>query len=87
MAKKLTTLGYQVDCVITSEFLAEKIQENVEPSSKIYTSKFADLEISRKYDLILFSESFQYVQLDRSINKILSILDNNGYLLICDVFH
>ena len=80
LAKKLTALGYQVDCVIPSEFLAEKIQENVDPSSKIYTSKFEELEISDKYDLILFSESFQYVQLDRSINKILSILDKKGYI-------
>ena len=87
LAKKLTALGYQVDCVIPSEFLAEKIQENVHPSSKIYTSKFEELEISDKYDLILFSESFQYVKLNISINKILSILDKNGYLLICDVFH
>ena len=87
LAKKLIKLGYQVDCVIPSEFLAEKIKENVDPSSKIYTSKFEELEISDKYDLILFSESFQYVKLNRSINKILSILDKNGYLLICDVFH
>ena len=87
LAKKLISLGYQVDCVIPSEFLAEKVQQKLDASSKIHITKFEDLNISNNYDLILFSESFQYVHLIKSIDKILSILDKNGYLLICDVFH
>ena len=87
LAKKLISLDYQVDCVIPSEFLAEKVLQKLDASSKIYITKFEDLDISKNYDLILFSESFQYVQLANSINKILSILYKNGYLLICDVFH
>ena len=87
LAKKLISLGYQVDCVIPSEFLAEKVQQKLDASSKIHITKFEDLDISNNYDLILFSESFQYVHLIKSIDKILSILDKNGYLLICDVFH
>ena len=87
LAKKLILLDYQVDCVIPSEFLAEKVLQKLDASSKIYITKFEDLDISKNYDLILFSESFQYVQLANSINKILSILYKNGYLLICDVFH
>ena len=87
LAKKMVSLGYQVDCVIPSEFLAEKVQQKLDASSKIHITKFEDLDISNNYDLILFSESFQYVHLIKSIDKILSILDKNGYLLICDVFH
>jgi len=87
LAKKLISLGYQVDCVIPSEFLAEKVQQKLDTSSIIHITKFENLNISQNYDLILFSESFQYVQLNKSIGKILSILDKNGYLLICDVFH
>ena len=87
LAKKLISLGYQVDCVIPSEFLAEKVQQKLDTSSIIHITKFENLNISQNYDLILFSESFQYVQLTKSIGKILSILDKNGYLLICDVFH
>ena len=87
LAIKLVALGYQVDCVIPSEFLADKVQQKLDGSSKIHITKFEDLDISNNYDLILFSESFQYVHLIKSIDKILSILDKNGYLLICDVFH
>ena len=87
LAKKIVGLGYQVDCVIPSEFLADKVQQKLDGSSKIHINKFEDLDISSNYDLILFSESFQYVHLIKSIDKILSILDKNGYLLICDVFH
>ena len=87
LAKKIVALGYQVDCVIPSEFLADKVQQKLDGSSKIHITKFEDLDISSNYDLILFSESFQYVHLIKSIDKILSILDKNGHLLICDVFH
>ena len=87
LAKKIVALGYQVDCVIPSEFLADKVQKKLDGSSKIHITKFEDLDISNNYDLILFSESFQYVHLIKSIDKILSILDKNGHLLICDVFH
>ena len=38
-------------------------------------------------DRVLFSESFQYVELNDSIKKIISVLNKNGHLLICDVFH
>ena len=86
-AKKLIKLGYQVDCVIPSEFLAEKVKVKLSDSSNVYINKFEDLDISHHYDLVLFSESFQYVKLNDSIKKIISVLNKNGHLLICDVFH
>ena len=87
LAKKLIKLGYQVDCVIPSEFLAEKVKVKLSDSSNVYINKFEDLDISHHYDLVLFSESFQYVELNDSIKKIISVLNKNGHLLICDVFH
>ena len=87
LAKKLIKLGYQVDCVIPREFLAEKVKVKLSDSSNIYINKFEDLNISHHYDLVLFSESFQYVKLNDSIKKVISLLNKNGHLLICDVFH
>ena len=87
LAQKLINLGYKVDCVVPSEFLAKKIKDKLGKNSIIHVCKFEDLEVSQSYDLILFSESFQYVLMEQSINKIVSMLPKNGHLLICDVFH
>lgn len=87
LAQKLINLGYKVDCVVPSEFLAEKIEDKLGKNSIVHVCKFEDMEVSQSYDLVLFSESFQYVQMAQSIDKIVSILPKNGHLLICDVFH
>ena len=87
LAQKLINLGYKVDCVVPSEFLAKKIKAKLGKNSIIHVCKFENLEVSQSYDLILFSESFQYVLMEQSINKIVSMLPKNGHSLICDVFH
>jgi len=87
LAQKLINLGYKVDCVVPSEFLAEKIEDKLGKNSIVHVCKFEDMEVSQSYDLVLFSESFQYVQMAQSIDKIVSMLPKNGHLLICDVFH
>lgn len=87
LAQKLINQGYKVDCVVPSEFLAKKIKDKLDKNSIIHVCKFENLEVSQSYDLILFSESFQYVLMEQSINKIVSMLPKNGHLLICDVFH
>jgi len=87
LAQKLINLGYKVDCVVPSEFLAEKIEDKLGKNSIVHVCKFEDMEVSQSYDLVFFSESFQYVQMAQSIDKIVSILPKNGHLLICDVFH
>ncbi len=86
LARKLIDLGHEVDCVIPSDFLAERIREKLAGRSTVHVCKFEDLETTKPYDLILFSESFQYVQLKESVQKIEKMLSPNGYLLICDVF-
>ena len=87
LAQKLINLGYKVDCLVPSEFLAKKIKDKLGKNSIVHVCKFEDLEVSQSYDLILFSESFQYVRMEQSIDKIVSMLPKNGHLLICDVFH
>lgn len=44
------------------------------------------LETEDRYDLILFSESFQYVNIRIALDKTLEFLNPAGWLLICDVF-
>ena len=86
LAMKLINKGFQTDCVIPSEFLAEQVQAKLEDRSTIHICGFESVSDSEVYDLILFSESFQYVKLGKSLDKISSMLAPGGHLLICDFF-
>ncbi len=86
LAKKFLTLGYEVDCVLPSEFLAENIRKKLGDQSTVHVCGFEDLDTDKTFDMILFSESFQYVKLGFSIDKIVDMLPDNGHLLICDFF-
>ena len=44
------------------------------------------METENTYDLILFSESFQYVPIEVSLEKCVNLLNPSGYILICDFF-
>ena len=86
LALKLLNLGYAVDCVIPSEFLAKQVAEKLGERSKIHICGFEKVDDYKKFDLILFSESFQYIKLEKSLNKIVKMLNSSGSLLICDFF-
>ena len=86
LALKLLNSGYAVDCVIPSEFLAEQVAAKLDDRSSIYICGFEKINDSKKYDLILFSESFQYIKLGESLIKIVKMLNSSGHLLICDFF-
>lgn len=86
LAKKMIDLGYEVDCVIPSEFLAENVRNKLDDRSTVHVCGFEDLDTEKSYDMILFSESFQYVKLGFSIDKIVNMLPKDGHLLICDFF-
>jgi SAM-dependent methyltransferase len=84
-AKRLVDLGYKVDCVSPSPFLAGKVR-SILPDSKIFECPYEMLQTNAKYDLIMFSESFQYINIEKSLQQTSALLNSDGYLLICDVF-
>ena len=86
LAKKLLGHGYEVDCVIPSEFLADNVRKKLDDRSTVHVCGFENLETEKTYDLILFSESFQYVKLGFSIDKIMEMLSSGEHLMICDFF-
>jgi len=85
-SKRLADMGYKVSCVSPSPVLSTRVRELIGNACKIYECKFEDLQTEDKYDLVLFSESFQYIKVRRSLAKTLEILNPGGYLLVCDVF-
>ena len=86
LALKLLNLGYAVDCIIPSNFLAEQVAAKLQDRGKIHICEFEKVDDLKKFDLILFSESFQYIKLVKSLNKIVKMLNSSCHLLICDFF-
>lgn len=86
LAHDLTELGYQVEGVSPSELLSEAAKKNVGPDFVIYQGLFEQVEIEKKYDLVMFSESFQYIDLKVSLKKAKALLKPGGHILVCDFF-
>lgn len=86
LAEKLVNNGYTVDCVSPSDYLSDAIEEKLKNSVSVYRSTFEKLELEKKYDLVIFSESFQYVNIKKSLKKIPLAVHDKGHLLICDFF-
>ena len=85
-AFRLKELGYAVDCVSPSPFLTKEAAHRLKGSTRIFDCRYEDLDTDRRYDLVLFSESFQYIDLDRGLCKTADVLTDDGYLMICDFF-
>jgi len=86
LAGKLVDNGYHVDCVSPSEYLSDSIEQKLKKRVTVYRSTFEDLDLQKKYDIVVFSESFQYVNIKKALNKIPLAVQEKGHVLICDFF-
>lgn len=84
-AKKLIALGHEVEIVVPSALLARRCRANA-PQAKVHEMVFEDFSTDRRFDLCLFSESFQYIKLDTALGKALEFLKPGGHILIADCF-
>jgi SAM-dependent methyltransferase len=85
-AQELINSGYQVDCVSPGTILTEHARRILIGNTEIFQCKFEDISTEKKYDLILFSESFQYIKMDASFTNSLKFLNPEGHIMICDFF-
>ena len=85
-AEVLTEHGFKVDCVSPGKMLGDLVEARLKKGSTLYRGRFEEVAIPRSYDLILFSESFQYIPIDMAITKAMSLLKPGGHILICDFF-
>ena len=85
-AQKLIKLGYTVDCVSPSLHLTKHVRQNLGNQAPVFECFYEELTTNRTYDLILFSESFQYLRLLIAMNKTIQMLNDQGHILICDFF-
>jgi len=86
MAKKFADMGYRVDCVCPSHFLAEQARGLLGNKSHIFECPYEQMETENLYDVILFSESFQYIDIEEALRKTVFFSNRDGYMLICDFF-
>jgi len=85
-ASLLLKKGYKVDCVSPSQYLSQVTREKVGDKCEIFESTFETVQTDKKYDLMLFSESFQYIKIEKALDKCAHLLNDGGYILICDFF-
>jgi SAM-dependent methyltransferase len=85
-SKRLVELGYKVACVSPTPTLSSRVRLTLGDSGRVFECRFETLQTDERFDLVLFSESFQYIRLKDAIEKSFELLNPGGYLLICDVF-
>lgn len=84
-ARKLIALGHTVDIVVPSKFLAQRCRENA-PQATVHEMMFEQFQSKPRFDLCLFSESYQYIPLDEGLPKCLRLLVPGGKIIISDCF-
>ncbi|PKL46774.1 MAG: hypothetical protein CVV39_06720 [Planctomycetes bacterium HGW-Planctomycetes-1] len=85
-SKRLVDLGYNVDCVCPTEYQNKLVEELLGGAGEVFKCKLEDIQTDKKYDMVQFCESFQYIDLDRVLDIAASLIKPGGYMLICDFF-
>jgi SAM-dependent methyltransferase len=86
--------GYMVDGVIPADYLKKQVEERMRDLDAAYSPRiyeclfeeFPESERNGQYDLILFSESFQYIPMRENFQVMKSLLKPGGRVLISDFF-
>jgi SAM-dependent methyltransferase len=88
VATELLARGYEVEGVSPSPLLSEAARQQAGSDFKIHQGRFEDVTFSdaETFDLVMFSESFQYITLDTVLRDAQQRLKPGGYVLICDFF-
>jgi SAM-dependent methyltransferase len=88
LASELLARGFEVEGVSPSPLLSEAARQQAGEGFKIHQGRFEDINFGpdEKFDLVLFSESFQYITLASVFENARRRLKPGGYVLICDFF-
>jgi MPBQ/MSBQ methyltransferase len=84
-AKRLLAMGYTVEVVVPSAFLAARCRANAS-AAVVHESMFETADLRGGFDVCLFSESFQYIPLNLGLARSLSLLAPGGRVVIADCF-
>jgi 2-polyprenyl-3-methyl-5-hydroxy-6-metoxy-1,4-benzoquinol methylase len=86
MAGRLHSLGYDVEMLTPSEVQVGLAREALGDTVKVHLSRLEEFSTDRKFDVCLFSESFQYMPMSMSLPKAKAMLKPGGRVVIADCF-
>ena len=93
MVQRLRERGFRVDAVNPSaalnEIVRERLQAIGDDSTVLLETAFESIPdhwMANQYDLILFSESFQYIPIAEMFGRLSGLLAAGGQVVICDFF-
>lgn len=85
-AEKLIDKGFELECVAPPAGTTEAAAERLKGRATVTAAGFEDFATEKRYDLILFSESFQYIRSLEGLTHAASLLAPGGAILVCDFF-
>ena len=85
LARLMVTKGYQIALITPSPVQAEEARGKLAPES-VHECFFEDFTTELRFDVCLFSESFQYIPLDKSLPRMGALLAPGGHVVIADNF-
>lgn len=84
-AKSLWERGLSVEGLAPDAIQKEKFIQNTNGKIPFYLTTFEDFQTSHSYDLVLFSESSQYMAVEDLAQGAARLLNSGSYLLIADM--
>jgi cyclopropane fatty-acyl-phospholipid synthase-like methyltransferase len=86
LSERLVEAGYTVTALTPDSYLAEYVTKRLGDRADFALSKFEEFETQKKFDLIIMSESCQYMSHHLMFPKARELLTDGGHMLISDYF-
>jgi 2-polyprenyl-3-methyl-5-hydroxy-6-metoxy-1,4-benzoquinol methylase len=86
VAEKLIANGFQVTCVSPPSNLTDCAANRLIGKAEVHAVGFEDFKTTQQYDLALFSESYQYIDMQKGFAQCSAMLNSGGYMLLADFF-
>lgn len=84
-AKTMLGRGFNVEGLAPDPLQQIKFTKYTEGKVPFHLTRFEDYQTDRQYDLVLFSESSQYISVDNLATGTAKLLEPGGYLLMADM--
>lgn len=85
-AAYLLSQGFSVEGLAPDPFQQEQFLQRTRGKAQFHLTRFEDFKRSAAYDLLLFSESSQYISATDIAQGSIQFVNPGGYLLIADMF-